>query len=241
MGSCGSFGPPPDSLPRVTALLARPAVAWPRPSCPAAQRPGSVAGTVAAGSGLSGGSPPASHGQVLPKHRLCTLHTGVRHDPCSRGAHARTARSRDSDSARWVVGGRPQDWRLGPTRGAPCWMHCTPTPPPPRACGGQGPRCGAADSRRHICACTRPRRPFSTWDVWGNTATGLPIPRVLAAGPPRPVQGSPQNPSCSSLDRPACHFLSSRPGEPFLVPAVPLGPALAAKAGQPVSGALWTL
>lgn len=54
---CGSFGPPPDSLPRVTALLAGPAIPRPCPSCSAAQHPGSAPETVPAGLGLSGGSP----------------------------------------------------------------------------------------------------------------------------------------------------------------------------------------
>lgn len=64
------------------------------------------------------------------------------------------------------------DPRLGPPRGAPCWtQHNYPRPVAGR---------GARRSRCCICVCTRPRRPFSAWDVWRNTGTGLPIPRVLA-------------------------------------------------------------
>lgn len=136
--------------------------------------------------------PTASHRHVLPKHLLCTLHTGVRHGP------------------------------RRPYPGCPLLDVLHP-PPPSWACVGEGPRSGTTDYCRCICTCTRPQQPFSAWAVWRNTATGLQIPRVQAAWPPRPVQGCPQDPSCSLLACPACCYFSSRPGEPFLFPAMPLG------------------
>lgn len=124
------------------------------------------------------------------------MHMGVRHGPRSRGARARTVPGAGAATlpAGWWVGHPGPEARPSPGR------PLLDTAPPPQAWGGEG---RSQIPALHLGVYTSPPAFFRMGCVEEH-GDGPPDPQGAGGPPPRCVQGSPQDRSCSSLARPAC-------------------------------------
>lgn len=173
---------------------------------------------------------------------MCTLHRWAESRPRFQGARTHRLCPKQGRhnfppglTCRLCVVGDPEDQRLGAGRGAPCWLHWTPRPRD----GEAGAYMGGVQMPFFACTSVHiPSWPFSASDVgFWKMCSETPAQASQSQGV---VLGSSQDPSCSSL------LGLPQAWRIFLSPVLPLGQgladlSLAVKAGQQVSGALWTL